>query len=168
MKFQELVYRPAILDDIDQLILLGLISYGHQRQEYSSEAWDKMKSGISDQQRWIDLINKSKSFVCVDKDKIVGMAFLMPSGNAWDIFPAEWSYIRMVGVEPAYQGKGIAKTLTKMCIEAAKQNHEKIIALHTSEMMHAARHVYESLGFKILKEIEPRFGKRYWLYTLQL
>jgi hypothetical protein len=35
-------------------------------------------------------------------------------------------------------------------------------------MMHKARHIYESLGFTILREIEPRLGKKYWLYTLDI
>ncbi len=84
------------------------------------------------------------------------------------MFKAEWSYIRLVGVDPDYRGKGIAKNLTEMCLEFAKKTKEKIIALHTSEFMDAARHIYESLGFKVLREIEPRLGKRYWLYTLEL
>ena len=96
------------------------------------------------------------------------MAFIIPSENPWDIFKAEWSYIRMVGVNPKYQGQGIAKALTKMCIDHARQTNEKTIALHTSEFMDAARHIYESLGFKILQEIEPRLGKKYWLYTMDL
>lgn len=101
---------------------------------------------------------------------IVGMAHIIPNGNPADIFKIEWSYIRMVGVNPKYQGQGqgIAKTLTQMCIYKAKQTNEKTIALHTSEFMDAARHIYESLGFKILQEIDQRFGKKYWLYTLDL
>jgi ribosomal protein S18 acetylase RimI-like enzyme len=55
-----------------------------------------------------------------------------------------------------------------MCIDKAKQTKEKTIALHTSEFMDAARHIYESLGFKVLHEIAPRLGKKYWLYTLDL
>jgi len=42
------------------------------------------------------------------------------------------------------------------------------MALHTSEMMRSARHIYEKIGFNILKEIEPRLGVKYWLYTLEL
>jgi len=45
---------------------------------------------------------------------------------------------------------------------------EKTIALHTSEFMDAARHIYEGLGFIMVKEIPPRYGKRYWLYRLDL
>jgi ribosomal protein S18 acetylase RimI-like enzyme len=96
------------------------------------------------------------------------MAHIIPNGNPSDIFKTEWSYIRMVGVNPKYQGQGIAKSLTKMCIDKAKQTKEKTIALHTSEFMDAARHIYESLGFKVLHEIAPRLGKKYWLYTLDL
>ena len=34
--------------------------------------------------------------------------------------------------------------------------------------MGSARHIYEKMGFEILKEIEPRLGVKYWLYTLEL
>jgi ribosomal protein S18 acetylase RimI-like enzyme len=73
-----------------------------------------------------------------------------------------------VSVHPEHSGKGIGRRLTEKCIEMAKSNHEKMIALHTSEMMNKARHIYESLGFTILRELEPRLGKKYWLYTLSL
>jgi len=55
-----------------------------------------------------------------------------------------------------------------MCIDRAKKNNEKVIALHTSEFMDAARHIYEGLGFKQVKELQSRYSKRYWLYTLEL
>ncbi len=79
-----------------------------------------------------------------------------------------WSYIRMVGVHPHYAGRGIGKQLTQRCIDFAISSDEQVIALHTSEYMNAARHIYESLGFKQMKELEPRYGKRYWLYQLEL
>jgi ribosomal protein S18 acetylase RimI-like enzyme len=34
--------------------------------------------------------------------------------------------------------------------------------------MDAARALYEALGFKRIKEIDPIFGKKYWLYQLEL
>ena len=96
------------------------------------------------------------------------MAYLVPHGHPWDIFKSEWCYMRMVGVNPAYQGRGIARTLIQQCIDRAISSGEKTMALHTSEFMDAARHIYESFGFTILQDMEPRFGKRYWLYTKQL
>ena len=74
----------------------------------------------------------------------------------------------MVGVHTEHGGKGIGTRLTNMCIDLARANGEKTMALHTSEFMDAARHIYESLGFKRAKELEPMFGKIYWIYTLDL
>ncbi len=162
-----LTYRYITLGDLEQVKHLGLVSYG-QFSELLGEGWDKMKANLSNDENWKKIIEGSTGFACCDGNKIVGMAFIIASGNPWDIFKAEWSYIRMVGVDPPYGGKGIAKKLTNMCIDHAKKNGEKIVALHTSEFMDAARHIYETAGFKILQPIEPRFGKKYWLYTLEL
>ena len=57
--------------------------------------------------------------------------------------------------------------LTQRCIEKAKALEEKTIALHTSEFQNAARHIYESEGFKKIKEFEL-YGKKYWIYLLEL
>jgi ribosomal protein S18 acetylase RimI-like enzyme len=165
---QNYSYRHATLADKKQLIALALISYGQYATELEAEHLERMNRNISNDENWTAVLTVSKSVVCLDGDKIIGMAFLIPHGNPWDIFKAEWSYLRLVGVDPGYQGKGIAKMLTQKCIEHAIALKEKTIALHTSEMMHAARHIYESAGFTILKEIEPRLGKRYWIYTLAL
>jgi hypothetical protein len=43
-----------------------------------------------------------------------------------------------------------------MCLQRAKISHEKTIALHTSKMMHTARHIYEKFRRKILQEIPER------------
>ena len=161
-------YREGTLLDKEQLKQLGIISYGQYQPQLSPEHFSVLHRNLSDDEKVAALIAGSKCFVCSDGEKIVGMAYLVSSGNPWDIFQADWSYIRMVGVDPVYQGRGIAKELTNQCISYARQSGEKLIALHTSEMMNAARHIYESLGFKQLREIEPRFGKRYWLYLLEL
>ncbi|MBY0067980.1 GNAT family N-acetyltransferase [Empedobacter sp. R132-2] len=60
--------------------------------------------------------------------------------------------MRMVGVHPNFLGKGIGRELIKICILFAKESDEKIIALHTSEFMNSARHLYEDLGFVMNKE----------------
>jgi ribosomal protein S18 acetylase RimI-like enzyme len=161
-------YRTASAADSRQLLQLGLISYSQYFPLLTEENRAQLDSGLRDEEKLNALMNISTCFVCEHEGKIVGMAHIILSGNPWDIFPADWSYIRMVGVNPDYNGKGIAKTLTKLCIERAKKSGENLVALHTSEHMHAARRIYESLGFKKIKEIEPRLGMRYWLYHLHL
>ncbi len=168
MSSTTLTYRQGSLADKDQLKHLGIISYGQYKPQMAPEHFEMMDRNLHNDENVAALINSSRCFVCLDGDRIVGMAYLVPSGHPWDVFEADWSYIRMVGVDPAYQGKGIARRLTLQCIDFAKQNNEKLIALHTSEMMDAARHIYESLGFERIREIPLRLGKKYWLYQLKL
>lgn len=111
---------------------------------------------------------KFNVIACLDNDLLIGMAFLVPRGNPTHIYPDSWSYIRLVGVHPEYRGKGIAKTLTVRCIENPRLSGEKVIALHTSEFMQPARKLYESLRFEKVRELEPYYGKKYWLYKLDL
>jgi ribosomal protein S18 acetylase RimI-like enzyme len=160
--------REGSIKDKEQLKQLGIVSYSQYSNILTAENWAKLNDLLHDEDKLSHLLNISKCYVCLDQQEIVGMAYIIPSGNPWDIFKTEWSYIRMVGVNPKYEGKGIAKALIKLCIEHAKKNNEKTIALHTSEFMNAARHLYESLGFKRVKEIEPRLGKKYWLYMLDI
>lgn len=168
MTKNNLSYRVGTIDDIDQLQELGIIAYGQFQSVLTPDNWKIFNSNLQDRQKFVDILKIAKCFICLDGDKIIGVAYIIPSGNPTNLFKPEWSYIRMVGVNPKYRGHGIAKDLTKRCIDFAKQNNEKTIALHTSEFMDVARHIYESMGFKVLEEIPPLFGKKYWLYTLDL
>jgi len=160
-------YREGNFDDPEQLQKLALISYGQFQNILTEENWDKLRAHITNENLFPGLLKTSKCFICEHDNEIVGMAFLVPNGNPTEIFQDDWSYIRMVGVHPNFGRKGIGKTLTQMCIDFAKSSDEKVIALHTFEYMNAARHIYESLGFKQIKELEPRYGKRYWIYKLE-
>ena len=164
----ELNYREGTFHDKDKLKELGKISYGQFENELSEENWNKMNTFLASEYSYSDLLKKSKCFVCEYNDEIVGMAYLVSKGNPTDIFQTDWSYIRMVSVAPKYSGKGIGKKLTQMCIDYAKDNDEQFVALHTSEFMNSARHIYEKIGFKIIKELDLHYGKRYWLYLLNI
>jgi ribosomal protein S18 acetylase RimI-like enzyme len=168
MKNIDLTYRIGATNNVEQLQSLGIIAYGQFQNTLTPDNWVIFNGNLQDKQKFIDILNLATCFVCLDNDEIVGAAYIIPNGNPTDLFKKEWAYIRMVAVNPNYQGQGIAKALTKMCIDIARENNEKTIALHTSEFMDAARHIYESIGFKVLQEIPPLFGKRYWLYTLDL
>jgi ribosomal protein S18 acetylase RimI-like enzyme len=164
----ELEYRRGNLKDLKELKELGLITFGQYAPLLLPEHWKTLHANLQNEERLLELIRISKAFVCTHNSTIVGRAFLVPKNNPTAIFDKDWAQIRMVGVHPDYAGKGIAKELTRLCIEEAKHLGEKTIALHTSEMMNAARHIYESLGFAQIKEIDRIFGKRYWLYQLAL
>lgn len=162
-------FRKGITNDINSLRELAIVSWSQYKNVLKEEQWDRLNATLMSNKTYIDLLNHSECIVCeTEKKEIVGMAFLVPKGNPTDIYEVNWSYIRFVSVNPFYEGKGIGRKLTEKCIEYAKKNGEEVIALHTSEIMVKARALYEKLGFRIYKEIEPRLGKRYWLYLLEL
>ena len=161
-------YRPATHDDLDGLRALGLTSYGRLKKDMTPENWVKMESVLTSDQTFPVLVSDCHSFVCEEDDRLLGMAFLVPSGNPTKIYSEETSYIRMVGVHPDANGKGIAKTLTWLCIEKAKETGEKTIMLHSAEIMYAARHIYEKSGFRKVRLLDSHYGLEYWLYELNI
>ena len=162
-------YRLGTEQDKEQLRALAVRAWSCYRQDLTPENWKKLYQSLASMKTYTQLLEESTCFVCTtEEDRIVGMAFLVPSGHPTDIYEAEWSYIRFVTVDPEYAGKGIGGQLTKRCVDHARQSGERIVALHTSEMMHAAQYLYENMGFTVVKEIPKRLGKRYWLYQLRL
>jgi ribosomal protein S18 acetylase RimI-like enzyme len=163
-----LQFREGNTDDLKQLKELAILSYSQFEKALTQENWDILSEKLESDSSYSGILKTAKCFICEIENEIIGVAYIVPSGNPTDIFEANWSYIRMVGVNPKYRGAGISKKLTQDCIEFATRNGEEVIALHTSEFMDAARHIYENLGFKRVKELDPIFGKRYWLYQLKL
>ena len=163
-----MVYRTASEADIPQLQKLGLNAYGQFQTILTEENWEKLKSILLSDQTYPELLSRSLCFVCEEHKEIIGMAFFISKGNPTDVFHADWSYVRMVGVHTAHSGKGIGKELMQRCVGQAVRTGENFIALHTSEFMEAARHIYEEMGFRQIKELEKRLGKIYWLYVKEL
>ncbi|MBL7713728.1 MAG: GNAT family N-acetyltransferase [Chitinophagaceae bacterium] len=132
-------YRSATLGDLPALQRLGLASYGQFEKELTPGYWAELAANLGAEAVYHSLVTAGESFLCIKDETPVGMAFLVPSGNPTDIYPADWSYIRLVGVHPACAGMGIGRALMLRCIDAAHLNGEKTLGLHTSAMMHAAR-----------------------------
>ncbi len=164
----KLLSKELALATIDDIKRIGNISFRQHLSVLTAENAADWSARLQQDEVWEDLVGISICFVAMKGNVMVGMAHLVPSGNPWDVFKTEWAYLRMVGVDPAFQGQGIARKLTQLCIDHARETNQKTLALHTSEFMNAARHIYESLGFTILQEIPQRLGKKYWLYVLEL
>ena len=122
----DLTYRLGSEKDHKQLQELRIISYSEFSEKVTAAEKETFIKNLHDEERLSKIIELSKVFVCEHNDRIVGMAYLVPSGNPSNMFPAEWCYIRMVGVDPQYRGNGIAKRLTAQCIENAKATGESI------------------------------------------
>lgn len=163
----DFVYRKANSNDFDKLKTLGKESYSEFSRVLTKANWNKMKSFLDNDELLNKLINQSTVFVCEKESDLIGMIYLVPSGNPTELFEKDWSYIRFLGVNPKHRGNGIGEKLTDLCLDYAKENKESYVALHTSEFMDSARTIYEKKGFRKTKEIEF-LGKRYWIYLLNL
>mgnify|MGYP002628292279 CR=1 FL=1 len=161
-------YREGTSADKAQLKALAVLSYGQFEQVLTQENWEILNTNLKADSSYSGILEIAKCFVCESENNIIGVAYIVPSGNPTQVFDAAWSYIRMVGVNPAFRGNGIAEKLTQHCIDYARHHDEQIVALHTSEFMDSARGLYERMGFERIREIDPLFGKRYWLYQLKL
>ncbi len=162
-------YREGGIQDLVKLKELALKSWSEFRTYLTDENWLELYSSLKDDETYLELLSIAFCIVCeTNSNSIVGMAFLVPSGNPTDIYDKAWSYIRFLTVDPQFANKGLGRKLTTLCIDKAKENNEKSIALHTSELMLKAKHIYESLGFSVLRELDQRLSKRYWLYKLDL
>ena len=164
----ELTYRRANAFDAPNIVGLTVNAYHDYKAVLAPADWARMETNLVNESLFVELLSKAAAFVCETDNQLAGVIFLVPSGNPTTIFPADWSYIRLLGVDPKYRGLGIGRKLTQLCVQHAQATHEIGVALHTSEFMNAARKMYEDLGFKQEKELVPMYGKRYWLYKLSL
>ncbi|NLR65111.1 GNAT family N-acetyltransferase [Chitinophaga varians] len=163
-----LVYEMAIPADVTAIRDLSLLSYGEFAPVLGPEHWHTMHKNQSDIDKLAALMKQADTFVCRSGERLVGVVFMVPSGQATAIYPAEWAYIRRLGVDPAFRRMGIGRRLMELAIEDARHSGEKILGLHTSTIMPAARKMYDELGFSLIKELPPIFGQPYWLYKMVL
>lgn len=164
---KDLIYRRATISDFKKLKSLGKTSYSEFSKVLTIENWNKMNSFLESDDNLTNLITQSTIFVCEKESEIIGMIYLVPSGNPTKLFRENWSYIRFLGVNTEFRGRGIGQNLTDLCMQYAKETKETHIALHTSEFMDAARAIYEKRGFRKTKEIEY-LGKTYWIYLFEV
>ncbi|RAJ85632.1 acetyltransferase (GNAT) family protein [Chitinophaga dinghuensis] len=161
-------FREGQLQDASAVAALLLRSYEQYRQDLDAEHWRTLSGKIGDEAYIRDLMGYSCMLVFEENKTIHGVVFLVPSGNPTDIYPASWSYIRLLGVDPLVRGRGIGLRLMEMAIEKAREGGEEVLGLHTSTIMLAARRMYEQIGFQVVKELEPLLGVEYWLYRMNL
>lgn len=77
---------------------------------------------------------------------------------------------RMLAVDPTEHGRGIGRALAEACLERARREGRRAVAIYTRPSMRPAHALYDSLGFRRDPardwEFEP--GEWLWSYVLEL
>jgi GNAT superfamily N-acetyltransferase len=71
--------------------------------------------------------------------------------------PADWAWVRSVGVRASARGTGVAQALMAQVVAAA--GDATAILLHTMDFMPAAIRLYERLGYRRAPEWDFRGGR---------
>jgi GNAT superfamily N-acetyltransferase len=102
--------------------------------------------------------------VAEDDDGILGTATFYPSAaDMGSGFPARWSGIRAIAVDPPARTRGVAPHLLDDINTRARRLSAPALALHTGAFMVGAVALYESLGFRRMTayDVTPASGAGY-------
>ena len=98
---------------------------------------------------------------------IVGCVGYIPPGRSRNpVFMKDWAALRFMAVDPAARGLGISRALVDECARRAKRDGAAALALFTSPAMKVAVAMYQRMGFRFHRPIDPVYGMVAELYLL--
>lgn len=160
------IIRNALEREVDDVASLTVEAYSEYSYALTSDNWEIMRTRLSNVAA---IAKQGQLLVAKRNQELVGSVVYHPPGASDSrLFQPEWASLRMLAVSPRHRGQGIGQQLSLECIHRARQDKAEVVGLHTSELMAAARQMYEKLGFQQEIELPRHFEIRYWRYVLKL
>jgi ribosomal protein S18 acetylase RimI-like enzyme len=156
------VIRDYVPADRAAVNAVALAAFAQYAGDY--EDWPTFSAGIG---RMADLAADGDLVVAERAGRVAGAVVHVGPGRPRSaIFPADWSVIRMLVVDPDQRGGGIGRALVAACLARARRAQAPAIGLHTSPIMVSALRMYETIGFVREHDLPPIRGVPYARYML--
>ena len=149
---ENLLIREGRPDELDEIVALVHTAYGEFKGYFPEERWEAWMDNI----REIVHAGAGVLIVAEEQGRIRGVVKFYPFANQARMghWPRPAAAMRILAVDPGSRGQGYGTLLTKECISRARALKIHRMFLYTGTFMEAARHLYESLGFKRAPEFD--------------
>lgn len=139
----QLAVRAALPEEFERVAELTVDAYARVLGDELGEYRDELA----------DVATRAKSaevLVAVGAEGVVGAVTYVPGADSplLEFEDPDAAGIRMLAVDPAFQGLGAGRVLTEACIERARAAGRRRVLLYSTAPMVIARAMYERMGFR--------------------
>jgi ribosomal protein S18 acetylase RimI-like enzyme len=115
-------------------------------------------------------IAEEGELIIAEKEGVIAgcVGYIAPGRSHNAVFANEWAALRFMAVDPAHRGCGISRALAEECAARARRDGAPALALFTSPAMKIAIAMYQRMGFRFVRHIDPVYGMAAELYVLSL
>jgi len=126
---------------------LTMRAYGEYASVMHPGAWTALEAAL--RASLADDVGVTRIVAELDGHIVGSVALYDPGAAHYTGLDSEtaWPEVRLVAVDHSVRGRGVARALVLECVRRARAAGANTLGLHTSQSMHAARRLYERLGF---------------------
>lgn len=162
---QVIEVRSTVAADLPTVHRIVSVAYAEFEPWLTPANWTRMTGNIA---KVVEPGAPGLLRVATLDEQLAGtVTYLPPGPKDYQRVPPEWAVIRVLAVDPALRGRGVARALTADCLALARADHAPMVGLHTAEMMVAARALYEGAGFVRHQEF-AHLDLRFCIYMLEV
>jgi len=146
------IIRQAYLEELDELEGLVQEAYQEFRPLFPQDIWENWMANLSraiHSEAGIQLVVEAEG-------GLQGTVKFYPDAAQAGLghWPPGSASMRGLAVRPSSRTRGFGRLLVAECLRRARELGVPTIYLYTGRFMHAARHLYESMGFTRARDFD--------------